>query len=123
MGSANSLPGLYSAFDPEIELVPLQGKYADANDPALLRAKGVDGVANASASFEENALILYRGNPLVVTLKGVDEDFGKVTGIDSIVFNTNNIREHFPALSGGWHQLCRAGIRTGCAHGHQLRTD
>lgn len=54
-GFRELIAGLYSAFDPEIELVPLQGKYADANDPALLRAKGVDGVANASASFEENA--------------------------------------------------------------------
>ena len=120
-GFRELIAGLYSAFDPEIELVPLQGKYADANDPALLRAKGVDGVASTSASFEENALILYRGNPLVVTLKGVDEDFGKVTGIDSIVFNTNNMREHFPALSAaginyavpGYGLAVRMGINFG----------
>lgn len=120
-GFRELIAGLYSAFDPEIELVPMQGKYADANDPALLRAKGVAGVANASASFEENALILYKGNPLVVTLKGVDEAFGKVTGIDSIVYNANNVRLPLPTLSAadinyavpGYGLAARMGIDFG----------
>lgn len=120
-GFRELIAGLYSAFDPEIELVPMQGKYADANDPALLRAKGVAGVANTSASFEENALILYKGNPLVVTLKGVDEAFGKVTGIDSIVYNANNVRLPLPTLSAadinyavpGYGLAARMGIDFG----------
>lgn len=120
-GFRELIAGLYSAFDPEIELVPVQGKYADASDPALRRVRSVPGVAGVSESFEENALILYKGNPLVVTLKGVDDAFGQTTGIDSIVYNEDNVRVSLPTLSAagidyavpGYGLAARMGINFG----------
>lgn len=120
-GFRELIAGLYSAFDPEIELVPTQGKYADANDAALLRLNTVGGIAETSACFQENALILYKGNPLVVTLKGVDDHFASVTGIDSIVYNAGNVRVPLPALSAaginyavpGYGLAARMGIDFG----------
>ncbi len=35
----------------------------------------------------------------MVNVKGVDAEFGKVTGVDSIVYNRDNINEPLPALS------------------------
>ncbi len=113
--------GLYSAFDPQIEVSPAVGKFADAADERLRSVRRVEGVAIVSESLEENALILYRGNPLVVNIKGVDESFGQVTGIDSIVYNQQNMRVGLPTLSAaeinyavpGYGLAARMGIDFG----------
>ena len=56
----------------------------------------------ASASYTDNALILFRGNPQVITLKGVDDHFERVTGIRSILYPEN-----------GTYQLESAGLSYG----------
>lgn len=98
-GFRDLIGGLYSTFDPQLEVVPAKGKYADAADAALQRVRRVDGVDRVSECLEENALILYRGNPLVVTVKGVDAAFGRVTGVDSIIYDRNNRHVPLPDLS------------------------
>lgn len=98
-GFRDLIGGLYSTFDPQLEVVPAKGKYADAADAALQRVRRVDGVDRVSECLEENALILYRGNPLVVTVKGVDAAFGRVTGVDSIIYDRNNRHVPLPYLS------------------------
>lgn len=98
-GFRDLIGGLYSTFDPQIEVTPAAGKFADADDPALKRVRQVEGVALVSECLEENALILFRGNPLVVTVKGVDDAFGRVTGLDSIVIDSRNRHVPLPALS------------------------
>lgn len=98
-GFRDLIGGLYSTFDPEVELTPVQGKLAQAADPALQRVCRLPFVEAASRTLEENALILYKGNPVVVTLKGVDDGFARVTGVDSIVCNAEGARVKLPPLS------------------------
>ena len=43
-GFRDLIGGLYSTFDPQLEVVPAKGKYADAADAALQRVCRVDGV-------------------------------------------------------------------------------
>lgn len=120
-GFRDLIGGLYSTFDPQLQVVPAAGKFADAADPALQRVRKAEGVALAAECFEENALILYRGNPLVVTIKGVDERFGRVTGLDSIIIDTKNNHAPLPDLSAagihygvpGYGLACRMGIDFG----------
>lgn len=117
-GFRDLIGGLYSTFDPQLEIVPVKGKFVAADDAALRRAVGVQGVALASACLEENALILYRGNPLVVTIKGVDANFGRVTGVDSIVYTPAGASVALPELSvagldyavPGYGLACRMGV-------------
>lgn len=120
-GFRDLIGGLYSTFDPQLEIVPVKGKFVAADDAALRRALGVQGVALASACLEENALILYRGNPLVVTIKGVDANFGRVTGVDSIVYTPAGASVALPELSvagldyavPGYGLACRMGVDFG----------
>lgn len=120
-GFRDLIGGLYSTFDPQLEIVPVKGKFVAADDAALRRAVGVQGVALASACLEENALILYRGNPLVVTIKGVDANFGRVTGVDSIVYTPAGASVALPELSvagldyavPGYGLACRMGVDFG----------
>ena len=92
---------LYTAFDPQIEVVPTQGKFAAEDDPTLAKMKQLPEVKEVSYTLEDNALILFRGHPVVITLKGVDDNFDKVTGIRSILYGN------------GTYQLQRAGIDYG----------
>ena len=93
---------LYTAFDPEVKIVAAKGKSFAADDPALEAVRRLPEVEAASASYTDNALILFRGNPQVITLKGVDDHFERVTGIRSILYPEN-----------GTYQLESAGLSYG----------
>lgn len=84
-GFRDLLATLYTTFDPQLVVVPAKGKVAAADDAALLKIRAQKDVAAASATFEENALILFRGHPLVVKIKGVDDQYARVTDIRSIL--------------------------------------
>lgn len=77
---------LYCNFDPQIQVTATQGKTFNANDPAIKQMKQHPGVEAASMCLEDNALILFRGHPLVITIKGVDDKFDKVTSIKDILY-------------------------------------
>lgn len=97
-GFRETIGGLYSTFDPQIKVTPAEGKYAEASDPVLQKIRTDNDVAAAAECFEENALILFRGNPIVVKVKGVDDAYSRVTGLDSIVYNEANARCGVPTL-------------------------
>ena len=101
-GFHDLIGSLYTAFDPEVKIVAAKGKSFAADDPALEAVRRLPEVEAASASYTDNALILFRGNPQVITLKGVDEHFDRVTGIRSILYPEN-----------GTYQLESAGLSYG----------
>lgn len=101
-GFHDLIGSLYTAFDPEVKIVAAKGKSFAADDPALEAVRRLPEVEAASASYTDNALILFRGNPQVITLKGVDEHFERVTGIRSILYPEN-----------GTYQLESAGLSYG----------
>lgn len=101
-GFHDLIGSLYTAFDPEVKIVAAKGKSFAANDPALEAVRRLPEVEAVSASYTDNALILFRGNPQVITLKGVDDHFERVTGIRSILYPEN-----------GTYQLESAGLSYG----------
>ena len=100
-GFHDLIGSLFTAFDPQIEVVPAQGKFATTDDPLLAKMRQLPEVEASSFCLEDNALILFRGRPTVIMVKGVDDDFERVTGIRSILYGT------------GSYQLHRAGINYG----------
>ena len=101
-GFHDLIGSLYTAFDPEVKIVAAKGKSFAADDPALEAVRRLPEVEAASASYTDNALILFRGNPQVITLKGVDDHFERVTVIRSILYPEN-----------GTYQLESAGLSYG----------
>ena len=83
-GFREVVEGLYTAFDPQLKVTPVEGKFVDSNDSTLLLLRNHEGVATATNVLEEHALILFEGHPMIVTLKGVDEQFVQTTNIQSI---------------------------------------
>jgi len=86
-GFEGLLSGLFNAFNPDIKVVPVEGKFFECNDELLKKIHAIDGVANASATIEEVALFEYRGIQEVGYLKGVDRNYKDVTGLDSLIID------------------------------------
>ncbi len=77
---------LFSTFDPDIEISAAEGKTFTL-DPATTKAiSGLPGVVAVSEVVEENVLLLYDENQHIATIKGVDEVYREVTGLDSMIY-------------------------------------
>ena len=84
-GFRDLVSSLYTTFDPELVIVPAKGKFASADDPLLTAVRRNPAVSRASATLTDNALILFRGHPLIVTVKGVDSSFADVVQLRHIL--------------------------------------
>lgn len=83
---------LYCNFDPEIQVTALRGKTFDQDAPAVRQMVGHPAVEHASLCLEDNAMFLFRGHPLVITVKGVDGNFDEVTNIRDIIYGEGQYR-------------------------------
>ena len=78
---------LYNTFDPDIQISSVEGK-TFTPDPAKLEAlRSLPGVAAVSEVLEENVLLLYDDRQHIATIKGVDDAFTDVSGLDSMVYD------------------------------------
>lgn len=82
-GFEELIAGMINQFNPELKIVPAQGKYFDENDSLINRIRSLDGVEAISKMIEETAAFEYQNINNAGTLKGVDDDFHIVTSIDS----------------------------------------
>ncbi len=77
---------LFNTFDPDIEVSAVEGK-TFTPDPGMTRSiAALPGVEAVSRVIEENVLLLYGEKQHIATIKGVDELYTEVTGIDSMVY-------------------------------------
>ncbi len=84
-GFDNLIKSLYSTFDPEIKIIPVTGKTfspATNNFPAIRNHRNV---LHFSEVLEENVLLRYGERQYIATMKGVDDKFADVTGIDTMI--------------------------------------
>ncbi len=77
---------LFSSFDPDLKITPSKGKVF-IPDERFNQIKELPGVMYLSEILEENALLKYGERQHIATVKGVDESFTNVTGIDSMVYS------------------------------------
>lgn len=91
-GFRDLVASLFTSFDPQIKVVPAAGKTAAADDPTLLHIKQWPGVEAASACVEDNALALYGEQQIMVTVKGVDDEFEHTSDIKNILYGDGQYR-------------------------------
>ena len=82
---------LFTAFDPQLKIVATTGKVFDAQDPRIQNIRQMPEVAVFSESLEDNAMVQYKGRQIMVTLKGIQDNFNELTAIDSILFGRGNM--------------------------------
>ena len=86
-GFKGMVADMFSAFDPELKIIPATGKVFDGASDEIMKVKGMEEIALFSDIIEDNALIQYHGRQAPATLKGVSGDFDKMTRIDTILID------------------------------------
>jgi len=76
---------LYNSFDPDLKITAIEGKYFELEKSRLEKIKSLEGVLRISPVIEENALIKYKEQQTIATLKGMSDDYFRSTGMDSMV--------------------------------------
>lgn len=85
-GFQDLVASFFTAFDPELKITAVQGKVFDGQDPAVRQLRDWPEVAVYSESVEDNAMIQYQDRQAMVVIKGVEDNFDRLTPIDSILF-------------------------------------
>ena len=78
---------LFNTFYADLQVVPKSGKTFVMNPDTLNLLKSMDGVEEVAQIVEENALVLYDEKQIAATVKGVSENYVKVTGIDTMMWD------------------------------------
>jgi len=77
---------IFNTFDPDIKITAAEGKTFIADSSRLKLLANVEGLSCYSLCLEENALLKYDDRQYIATIKGVDDNYGMVTNIDSAMW-------------------------------------
>jgi len=88
-GFEGLVKSLYSTFYPDIKISSAAGKVITLSNEQLQKLKGLSGIKNYSLVTEEKALLQNGDYQSVVFLKGVDENYRYVTGVEDHVVKGN----------------------------------
>lgn len=88
-------------FDPQLKIVPTEGKTAPADDPILTELRQFPEVDVATECVEDQALAMFNGKQAMVMLKGVDDNFDELTHIREIVYGEGDFQLHTADLQYG----------------------
>ncbi len=103
-GFEDLITSMYSNFNPDVKVLPAQGKTFDVDSAFLKKVYAISGVALVSQTLEETAFFEYKNSQDFGTLKGVDALYQSVTGIDSTV------REGLFKLREGQQEMAVLGL-------------
>lgn len=76
----------FTAMDPDIKIVPAKGKAFCLDVSAIDSVKELPGISVVSFCVEDKAMVQYGGRQVMVTLKGVDENFTALTDIEKALY-------------------------------------
>lgn len=79
------IKSMYNAFDPDIKITPATGKVFVLKDSVKNQILNHPAVLDVAESFEENALLKYDEQQYIATIKGVSENYKKVSGVDTMM--------------------------------------
>jgi len=76
---------LFNSFNPDLEITLCEGKNFPATDIPQELLREMPGVLYLTEVLEENALMKYKDKQAIVTLKGVGEEYQRMTGVDTMM--------------------------------------
>lgn len=100
-GFQDLVASLFTSFDPELKVTPVEGKAIAADDPSVTAIKKSPLVLAATECVEGLALAKYYDNQTVVTIKGVDNNYSKTSDIASILYGDGDFRLKVDVLNYG----------------------
>lgn len=84
-GFEDLITRMYSNFDPDVKIAPLQGKTFSEDSIKISQLRQLPGVQYVSKTLEEVAVFKYKENVDFGIIKGVDDQYEKVANLDSVM--------------------------------------
>ncbi|MHA7831585.1 MAG: ABC transporter permease [Flagellimonas sp.] len=78
-----------NTFDPDLKASPTTGKHFTLSADKESALSEIEGLANFSKELEERAYLTYKEKSTIAYIKGVDENYRAVTGVDSTLISGN----------------------------------
>lgn len=100
-GFHDLVASLFTNFDPQIEVTPVQGKTAPADDPLLAQLRQMPEVEVATEVVEDQAMVMFGDRQQMITLMGVDDNFDQLTRINKILYGDGEFTLHVANLNYG----------------------
>ena len=85
---------MFTAFDPELKIVAVNGKVFDSQDDRIQSLKQMPEIDIVSESLEDNVMVQYKGRQAMAVIKGVEDNFNQLTAIDSILYGRGELLLH-----------------------------
>ena len=98
--------GLYSVFDPALSIRPVHGKSFHTTAIAYDSLRSLPGVAAVSEVAEENAWLTCHSGEAIVSLRGVDDAYLSVSGLDTMI----HAGEYLLSDSSRYYLLLGSGL-------------
>lgn len=100
-GFHDLVASLFTSFDPQLKVVPVEGKTAPADDPILTKIRLLSQVDVATETVEDQALAIYNDHQAMVKIKGVDDNFAELSHITDILYGDGSFSLHAANLEYG----------------------
>lgn len=100
-GFHDLVASLFTSFDPQLKVVPVEGKTAPSDDPILTQIRLLPEVDVATETVEDQALAIYQGKQAMVKIKGVEDNFSELSHITDILYGDGIYSLHAANLEYG----------------------
>lgn len=100
-GFHDLVASLFTNFDPQLKVMPAEGKTAPADDPILTQIRQLPQVDVATETVEDQALAVYQDKQAMVMIKGVDDNFSEMSHINDILYGDGSFSLHAANLQYG----------------------
>ena len=96
------IKSLFSTFDADLKITLVEGKSFSVDNQIFNEIRKEKDVLFFSEVVEDNALLRYENRQVLATVKGVSDDYSKMTGLDSMIvdgkFKLNEDDKQFAVL-------------------------
>ncbi|MDR2836533.1 MAG: FtsX-like permease family protein [Bacteroidales bacterium] len=94
----------YNSFDADIKIISNEQKTFIPQEGFLKFLYNSQEIENYSFVLEENAMLKYEGKQIIATLKGVDENYHNISGIDTMIKRGEYLlhESNIPLAIAGW---------------------
>ena len=92
-GLEKMVNAIFNTFDPDIKITATYGKSFTADTAMLTFLSNTEGISSYSLTLEENALLKYGERQYIATIKGIDDNYNKVTQIDDSMWEGEFVME------------------------------
>lgn len=100
-GFQQLVASFFTEIDPQLKVMPYNGKTFDLGDSSLLRIKDLEEIAVYTPVLEEQAMVITEQQQVMVTVKGVDDNYNQLTHIDNLLYGEGKFILHSDVLEYG----------------------